>query len=234
MFAISQQHRRCVVLRNKYRGETPVRRYHAAFLRRRSHTVHRPGRCRRSAAAALGRVQLARQEDEWWVVQRVVSCRARSAPQEGHESRQAQPTHRCRLQRHVDEQNGSRDNGKVDDDIIFSNSLRVLLKKLFVDMVVRGHFPNRKPVFRYKIVRFIYCGRFVPEENYIHIHWMFDSRVFLYGHEKFIPSRIFLIIIFLGIVFSKISTVIVSLEINSILVNYIILIDLKKKKNNKI
>lgn len=210
------------MLRNKYRGETPVRRYHAAFLRRWSRIAHRPGRCRRSAAAALGRGQLARQEDERWVVQRVVSCRARSAPQEGHESRQAQPTHRCRLQRHVDEQNGSRDNGKVDDDIIFSISLRVLPEKLFVDRytVVRDHFLNRKPVFRYKIVRSIYCGRFVPAENYIHIHLMFASRVFLYSHEKFIPPpRIFLIIIFLGIVFSKISTIIVSLEINSILVD---------------
>jgi len=106
------------VLPNKYREETPVRRYHAAFLRRRSRTAHRPGRCRRTADAALDRGQLARQEDERRVVQRVVSCRARSAPQKGHESRQAQPTNRCRLQRHVDEQNGGRDNGKVDDDII--------------------------------------------------------------------------------------------------------------------
>jgi len=101
------------VLRNRYRGETPIRRYHAAFLRRRSRTAHRPGRFWPSVATALGRHQLTRQKDERRVVQRVVSGRARSAPQEGHESRQAQPTHWCRLQRNVDEQNGNRYSGKV-------------------------------------------------------------------------------------------------------------------------
>lgn len=114
----TKYYRRCVVLRNKYRGETPTRRYHAAFLQRRSRTDHRPGLCLRAAATALGRDQLASQEDERRIVQRMVPCRTRSAPQEGHESRQAQPAHRSRLQRNVDEQNGNRNNGKVDGNAI--------------------------------------------------------------------------------------------------------------------
>lgn len=91
--------------------------YHVAFLRRRSHTVRRLAGCWRTATELDGRDQLTRrQEDERRIVQRVVSTRARSAPQEGHESRQAQQTHRRRLQRNVDEQNGNRDNGTFDNN----------------------------------------------------------------------------------------------------------------------
>jgi hypothetical protein len=94
--------------------ETTLQNY-AAFLRRRTYTARRPDGGWR-AAAARGRGQLARQEDgRAEVVQRVVSRRARPAPQEGHESRQTQPTHRVRLQRDVDEQNGNR-NGTVSDN----------------------------------------------------------------------------------------------------------------------
>jgi len=192
-----------------------------AFLRRRSRTDRRPGRCRRTAATALGRDQLARQEDERRVVQRVVSCRARSAPQEGHESRQAQPTHRSRLQRDVDEQNGDRNNGKVDDSVILNLPMRIARRMVSISRTIiiigthqlnslrgctRLNFCRHRRFFRIEnqclAIKYIYNIMDVSyQRNNIHIRYLVPGCYYMATRRLYPPD--FLIIIF----FSKIPTV---------------------------